>query len=204
MPHATNAIPGRDVRPSKEFNRTHAILGVSDHCIATYPGDFAQALTALDAAVEIAGRAGSRTVPFATLHREPGENPDQETTLRPGELILSFLVPSAPWTRRSLYLKVRDRESYEFALASAAVALDLQNGVVRNARIALGGVATVPWRAPEAEAVLRGNPFSEKTAIAAAEAAYRTAKGHGHNDFKIGLGKRTLCRALLEAAALEI
>ena len=196
--------PGSGCAALDGFNRTHAVLGVSDHCIATYPGDFAQALIALDAAWKLQGARGSRTVPFATLHRQPGENPDQETTLRPGELILSFLIPSAPWTRRSLYLKVRDRESYEFALASAAVALDLQNGTVRDARIALGGVATVPWRAPEAEAVLRGNPFSEKTAIAAAEAAFRRRKGHGHNDFKIELGKRTLCRALHEAAALEI
>jgi xanthine dehydrogenase YagS FAD-binding subunit len=119
-------------------------------------------------------------------------------------MIVSFLVPAAAWTRRSLYLKVRDRDSYEFALASAAVALDQQNGIVRNARIALGGVATVPWRAMEAEAALRGKPMNEQNTATAADAAFSNAKGNGHNDFKIELGKRTLRRALLQAAALEI
>jgi xanthine dehydrogenase YagS FAD-binding subunit len=124
--------------------------------------------------------------------------------LRPGEIIASFLIPAGPWTRRSLYLKVRDRESYEFALASAAVALDQQNGIVRAARIALGGLATVPWRATEAESFLRGKPVNEDNAAAAASAAFASAKGHGHNDFKVELGKRTLARALAQAAALEI
>jgi xanthine dehydrogenase YagS FAD-binding subunit len=196
--------PGSGCAALEGFNRPHAVLGTSEQCIATYPGDFAQALIALDAAVEIAGASAARTVPFAALHRKPGTAPDKETTLRPNELIVSFLVPAGPWTRRSLYLKVRDRESYEFALASAAVALDQQNGVVRNARIALGGVATVPWRAPEAEAVLRGKSIDARLALAAADAAFADAKGHGHNDFKITLGKRTLSRALQQAAALEI
>jgi len=196
--------PGSGCAALGGFNRPHAVLGTSEQCIATYPGDFAQALIALDAAVEIAGAGATRTIPFATLHRKPGTTPDQETTLRPNELIVSFLVPAAPWTRRSLYLKVRDRQSYEFALASAAVALDQQNGVVRNARIALGGLATVPWRAHEAEAVLRGNAIDERMALAAADAAFAGARGHGHNDFKIVLGKRTLSRALQQAAALEI
>jgi len=186
------------------FNRMHAVLGGSDQCIATYPGDFAQALIALEAAVEIAGRGGSRTIPFANLHRKPGDTPDQETGLRPGEIITSFLIPAAPWTRRSLYLKVRDRQSYEFALASAAVALDQQDGIVRTARIALGGVATVPWRAVEAEAFLRGKSVNEQNAAAAASAAFAGAKGYGYNDFKIELGKRTLIRALQQAAALEL
>jgi xanthine dehydrogenase YagS FAD-binding subunit len=138
------------------------------------------------------------------LHRQPAERPDQETTLRPGELIVSFTVPAAPWARRSLYLKVRDRESYEFALASAAVALDLRDGTLHEARVALGGVSTVPWRSQEAEAALRGKPVNEQTVAAAAGAAFASARGHGHNDFKIDLGKRTLSRALLQAAALEI
>ncbi len=180
------------------------MLGTSENCIATYAGDFAQALIALDAAIEIAGPSGARTIPFAKLHREPGDTPGKETNLRPDELIVSFLVPAAPWNRRSLYLKVRDRESYEFALASAAVALDLQNGVVRNSRIALGGVATVPWRSVEAEGVLRGKAIDEQSLDAAANAAFVGAKGHGHNDFKAALGKRTLSRALRQAAALEI
>jgi xanthine dehydrogenase YagS FAD-binding subunit len=196
--------PGSGCAAMTGVNRTHAVLGTSDDCIATYPGDFAQALTALDAVVEIAGPGGSRTIPFATLHRKPGDTPDKETNLRSGELIMSFMVPAAPWTRRSLYLKVRDRESYEFALASAAVALDLQNNTVRNARIALGGVATVPWRSLEAEAILRGKTIDDHYARAAADAAFVGAKGHGQNDFKIELGKRTLVRALKQAAALEI
>ncbi len=196
--------PGSGCAAIGGFNRMHAVLGTSDNCIATYPGDFAQALIVLDAAVEIAGPGATRTVPFASLHRQPGDTPDKETDLRPDDLIISFLVPAAPWTRRSLYLKVRDRESYEFAVASAAVALDLQNGTVRNARIALGGVATVPWRALEAEALLRGKAVDEQNAQAAADAAFADARGYGHNDFKIELGKRTVMRALRQAAALDI
>src|SRR5204863_4355366 len=133
-------------------NRPHAVLGVSDACIATYPGDFAQALIALGSVVTVAGTAGERRLPFAELHRPPAQRPDLETTLAPGEIITSFFIPAGAWTRRSLYLKIRDRESYEFALASAAVALDLAaDRSVRAARIALGGVATVPWRAATAE-----------------------------------------------------
>ena len=149
--------PGSGCAAIEGVNRTHAILGTSDECIATYPGDFAQALIALDAAVELAGGNGTRAIPFASLHRKPGNTPDQETNLRAGRLIVSFMIPSAPWTRRSLYLKIRDRESYEFALASAAVALELTNGIVRQARIALGGVATVPWRSLEAEKLFSAN-----------------------------------------------
>jgi xanthine dehydrogenase YagS FAD-binding subunit len=186
------------------FNRMHAVLGGSDHCIATYPGDFAQALIALEAALEIVSGNGNRTIPFANLHREPADTPDIETNLRPGEMIAAFLIPAANWTRRSLYLKVRDRQSYEFALASAAVALDQQNGIVRAARIALGGLATVPWRAVEAEGFLRGKPVNESNAATAANAAFADAQGSSHNDFKIELGQRTLVRALQQAAALEI
>jgi xanthine dehydrogenase YagS FAD-binding subunit len=198
--------PGSGCAAITGVNRTHAVLGTNDQCIATYPGDFAQALLALDAAIELVGSDGTRTVPFAALHRKPGSTPDRETNLRPNEMIASFLVPAAPWCRRSLYLKVRDRESYEFALASAAVALDQQNGngAVRTARIALGGVATVPWRAIEAERLLRDKPINGETATAAAEAAFAAAKGYGHNDFKIELGKRTLARALQQAAALGV
>jgi xanthine dehydrogenase YagS FAD-binding subunit len=196
--------PGSGCAAMSGFNRMHAVLGGSAHCIATYPGDFAQALIALEAAVEIASGGGNRTIPFANLHRKPADTPDKETNLRPGEMIAAFLVPAANWTRRSLYLKVRDRESYEFALASAAVALHQQNGVVRTARIALGGLATVPWRALDAESFLRGKPVNQDNAAAAASAAFADARGHGHNDFKIELGKRTLIRALQQAAALEI
>jgi xanthine dehydrogenase YagS FAD-binding subunit len=196
--------PGSGCAAMSGFNRMHAVLGGSDQCIATYPGDFAQALIALEAAVEIASGSGNRTIPFANLHRKPSATPDKETNLRPGEMIAAFLVPAANWTRRSLYLKVRDRQSYEFALASAAVALDQQNGIVRAARIALGGLATVPWRALEAENFLRGKPVNEDNAEGAASTAFAEARGYGHNDFKIELGKRTLSRALQQATALQI
>jgi xanthine dehydrogenase YagS FAD-binding subunit len=186
------------------INRMHAVLGTSDQCIATYPGDFAQALIALDAQVELNGPKGNREIAFASLHRPPGETPEVETTLAPGELITAFRVPATPFARRSLFLKIRDRESYEFALASAAVALDINGGTVRQARIALGGVATVPWRAREAEAALKGKTIDEQTAASAAEAAFAGAKPREHNKFKIELGKRTLIRALHQAASLEI
>lgn len=196
--------PGSGCAAMAGFNRSHAVLGVSEDCIATYAGDFAQALIALDAAVEIAGPAGLRTMPFAALHRKPGNTPDQETSLQPGDLIVSFTVPAAPWTSRSLYLKVRDRQSYEFALASAAVALEQEKGVVRQVRIALGGVATVPWRAREAETVLLGKPLDDRSLAATADAAFAGAESHEHNSFKVTLGKQTLIRALRQAAALEI
>jgi xanthine dehydrogenase YagS FAD-binding subunit len=143
--------PGSGCAALDGVNRTHAVLGVSPQCIATYPGDFAQALIALDAVVATQRGSERRTIPFASLHRAPADRPEVETTLAPGEMIVGFVVPVGDWTRRSRYLKIRDRESYEFALASAAVALDMPpGGPVRQARIALGGVATVPWRAREA------------------------------------------------------
>ena len=196
--------PGSGCAALDGVNRPHAVLGVSNHCIATYPGDFGQALIALDAVVEIEGPAGKRTIPFATLHRLPGHTPDVETTLAPGEIITGFFVPAAPWTRRSLYLKIRDRESYEFALASAAVALDLDGETVKEARIALGGVATVPWRAGAAEALLKGKRLDDATLSKAAAAAFVHAEAHEHNRFKITLGQRTLVRALKQAAAMEL
>jgi xanthine dehydrogenase YagS FAD-binding subunit len=194
--------PGSGCAALEGFNRTHAVLGTSDQCIATYPGDFAQALIALDASVEITGRSGLRTIPFAQLHKAPGTTPQIETTLMPGELISAFTVPGR-WPR-SVYLKVRDRQSYEFALASAAIALDVQDGTVRDARVALGGVATVPWRAREAEALLQGQKFDDGLAQRVADAAFSGAHARLHNEFKIGLGKRVVARALHQAAALEI
>jgi xanthine dehydrogenase YagS FAD-binding subunit len=196
--------PGSGCAAMDGYNRSHAVLGTSKHCIASYPGDFAQALIALDAQVEIAGENGTRTIPFAGLHRPPGDGPHIETNLKPGELILAFLVPPLPFARRSLYLKIRDRQSYEFALASAAVALDLQNGTVRDVRIALGGVSALPWRAREAEAHLKGKPLDEPTLNAAAEAAFAEADAHEHNAFKVPLGKLTLVRALRQAATMEL
>ena len=203
-PACNKRNPGTGCAAIPGFNRRHAVLGGSDQCIATYPGDFAQALMVVNAIVELRGPKGIRTVAFATLHRQPGDTPDLETTLLPGEMITAFIVPTAPWMRRSLYLKVRDRQSYEFALASAAVALDMNGAVIREARIALGGVATVPWRSLAAETTLRDKPLDEASANAAAEAAFAEAQPLEHNAFKIALGKRTLVRALREAAALEI
>jgi xanthine dehydrogenase YagS FAD-binding subunit len=196
--------PGSGCTALDSIHRDHAVLGVSDACIALYPGDFAQALIALDALVELAGPEGERRISFGELHRMPGDTPQLETTLQPGELITGFLVPAAPWTRRSLYLKVRQRESYEFALASAAVALDLDaDRMVRGARIALGGVATVPWRAQDAEAALLGKTLDEQAASASADAAFANARPRTDNAYKVALGKRTLVRALLQAATME-
>jgi xanthine dehydrogenase YagS FAD-binding subunit len=196
--------PGSGCTALDSIHRDHAVLGVSDACIALYPGDFGQALIALDALVELAGPRGERRISFAELHRMPGDTPQLETTLLPGELITAFLVPAAPWTRRSVYLKVRQRESYEFALASAAVALDLADDrMVRSARVALGGVATIPWRAQDAEAVLLGKTLDEQAATAAADAAFANARPRMDNTYKVALGKRTLVRALLQAAAME-
>lgn len=196
--------PGSGCSALDGINRMHAILGVSDHCIASYAGDFAQALIALDAEVELAGPKGSRRIPFAKLHRPLGETPHIETTLQSGELILAFMIPAASWARRSLYLKIRDRESYEFALASAAVALDLDGNTVRQSRIALGGVSALPWRAQEAEQKLTGRKIDEANLNDAAETAFAQAKPREHNAFKVQLGKLTLIRALRQAASMEL
>jgi xanthine dehydrogenase YagS FAD-binding subunit len=196
--------PGSGCAALDGVNRKHAVLGVSDNCIATYPGDFAQALVALDAVADLVGPAGRRMIPVDALHREPGDTPHVESVLMPGELIMGFRVPVAAWTRRSLYLKVRDRQSYEFALASAAIALDLVDGTVNTARIALGGVATKPWRAREAEAALNGNRLDDDAARRAAEAAFASARPQDGNQYKSELGKRTLVRALLQAARMTV
>jgi xanthine dehydrogenase YagS FAD-binding subunit len=195
--------PGSGCAAMDGINRQHAILGASRDCIATYPGDFAQSLIVLDASVTVAGSSGVRTIPFAALHRLPGATPNVETVLAPGDLITGFDLPAGPWTRRSLYLKIRDRQSYEFALASAAVAIDMVGPKVREARIALGGVATIPWRSREAEDVLAGETLTERVAEAAARAAFADARPRVHNAFKIALGQSTLVRALLQAADLE-
>jgi xanthine dehydrogenase YagS FAD-binding subunit len=194
--------PGSGCAALDGVNRKHAVLGVSGKCIAEYPGDFAQALVALGASVETQGPAGARTIAFERLHLGP-DTPERETVLSPGELITGFVVPAGPWTRRSLYLKVRDRQSYAFALASAAVALDLDGDTVRDARIGLGGVAYRPWRAHEAEAALRGKRLDEASATVAARAAFAGAKPREHNAYKVELGRRTLVRALMQAKAME-
>jgi len=195
--------PGSGCAAMGGFNRNHAVLGVDGSCIAQYPGDFAVALAALDAQAEVAGPTGQRLVAVERLHRPSGQ-PHLEHTLGPGELITAYRVPAGPWTRRSLYLKIRDRESYEFAIASAAVALDMDGDTVREARIALGGMAYRPWRARDAEAVLTGKPLTEDLAHQAARAALAGAVTHGDNAYKPELGRRTMVRALMQAKALEV
>ena len=195
--------PGSGCSALDGANRGHAILGTSEHCIATHPSDMAVALVALDARVRLLGPAGERAIPLADLHRLPGDHPEIETTLRPGELIIAVEIPALAFASRSVYLKVRDRASYAFALASAAVALDLEGGRggrIRDARVALGGVATKPWRSATAEAVLRGQAAAADTYRAAANAALEGAVPRRDNAFKIELARRTLVRALARAA----
>ena len=193
--------PGSGCSAISGINRTEAVLGTSDHCIATYPGDLAVALVALGATVTIRGADGERDMPFSSLHLLPGSHPERETTLQPGDLIMFIDLPPIPAARRSLYLKVRDRASFAFALASAAVAVEVVDGTIRDARVGLGGVAAKPWRSAEAEHVLIGKKPSEQTFQAAADAALSKAKPHRDNAFKVLLAKRTLVRALTEATA---
>ncbi len=184
-------------------NRFHAVLGGSEHCIATYAGDFANALLVLDATLRIAGPSGERYIPLAGLHRIPGNTPAVETNLAPGELILSIDVPTGPAARRSHYLKVRDRASFEWSIASAAVALDLgEYGTVRDARIAVGGVATKPWRLPQVETALRGKRLTLALVQEAAAHAADDAVPHGRNAYKVELIRRTVARALAETGGL--
>ncbi len=196
-------VPGSGCAALDGANRGHAVLGANDQCIALYPGDWAIALVAVDAQVEVLGRSGKRTFAFADLHRLPGTTPHIETSLVPGELITAFIVPGGP-RRRSLYRKIRDRESYAFANASAAVAVELDGNFIRDVRIGLGGVATIPWRAHGAEGLLRGRRLTEASATAAAEAEFAGAQVREHNGYKVALGKATMVRALLDAQAMEL
>jgi len=189
-------VPGAGCDAINGHHRMHAILGTSEHCLATHASDLAVALVALDATVRTSGAGGERALPLTAFYQTPGDTPGVEHELRPGELITEVEVPLLPDGTRSGYLKVRDRASYEFALASAAVAIQITDGVVRDARIALGGLATVPWRCHDAEDVLRGAPASEETYRAAADAALTGARPLPGNAFKVELGKRTVIRAL--------
>ncbi|MFJ9801668.1 FAD binding domain-containing protein [Streptomyces wuyuanensis] len=193
--------PGSGCSAIGGFNRIHAILGASESCIATHPSDMAVALTVLDAEIELLGPDGAvRRVAVADFHRLPGDTPHIETVLRPGELITGVVLPAPP-PGRQRYRKVRDRASYEFALVSvAAVVSTTDRGTIGEARVAFGGVAHKPWRSAEAEAALTGRPATMDTYRAAAEAAMRGAVGQGHNDFKIELARRTLCRTLAQLA----
>ena len=191
--------PGSGCSAIGGIDRGLAVLGTSDACIANYPGDWAVALTAFDASIETMSPRGSRTISIHDLHREPGTTPEVETNLAPDELITGITVPALAFGRASTYLKIRDRESYAFALASAAVAVDIDGDTVREARIALGGVATRPWRAREAEATLVGGPLTAETARRAGEAAFAGATPGRDNGFKVELGIRTVADALLIA-----
>jgi xanthine dehydrogenase YagS FAD-binding subunit len=193
--------PGSGCPALEGFNRSHAVLGTSDHCIATHPSDLAVALAALDATIHVRGARGDRTLPFTTLHVEPGAHPERETVLQPGDVITAIDLPPLAFAKNSTYLKVRDRASFAFALAAAAVALDVQSGSIRGARVGLGGVATKPWRSVEAERALIGKPATATTFRAAADAALAGARPRKFNAFKVELAKRTIVRALTEVSA---
>jgi xanthine dehydrogenase YagS FAD-binding subunit len=194
--------PGSGCAAIDGYNRTLAILGTSDQCVATHGSDLAVALTALDAVVIVRDRDGDQSIRIADFFRQPGNTPDQEHNLRPGQLIVAVEVPVRPDTARSGYLKVRDRQSYEFALCSAAVALDLSGGSVRSARVAVGGVGTVPWRLPVVERAIVGRPPSPELWRNAAALASEGAKPLSDNGFKVDLVKRTVERQLTIVAAL--
>ncbi|MGA0606969.1 FAD binding domain-containing protein [Phenylobacterium sp. VNQ135] len=186
--------PGSGCSALEGFNRIHAIVGQSEHCIATHPSDMAVAMRALDATVEVVSAEGGRSIPIAEFHRLPGERPDVDTVLEPGELITHVTLPPPP-PGRQVYRKVRDRASYAFALVSVAAVLEEADGRVRAARIALGGVAHKPWRADEAEKAM-ADMEPRAAADAAADALLQGARGHGSNDFKIPLARQTLAAVI--------
>jgi xanthine dehydrogenase YagS FAD-binding subunit len=188
--------PGQGCDALDGFNRMHAILGASEHCVATHPSDMAVALAALDAVVHLQGTAGSRTVPLTDFHLLPEDHPERETVLQPGELITAVEVPALPFSTRSAYRKVRDRASYAFALVSVAAALDVRDGVVRDVRLALGGVAHKPWRAWTAERMIRSRPATEELFDAAAAAELADARPLRDNAFKVDLARRTIVAVL--------
>ena len=188
--------PGQGCDAAEGFNRIHAILGASPACVATHPSDMCVALAAFDAVAHLRGPQGERTLPFDALHLLPGDHPEVETALKPGELITAIALPSLAFSGRSTYRKVRDRASYAFALVSVAAALELQDGVVKDVRIALGGVAHKPWRARLAEDALRGRPAAPDSFRTAAEAELAEAVPLRDNGFKIELAKRTITAVL--------
>ncbi|GAB3011094.1 FAD binding domain-containing protein [Spirosoma pulveris] len=196
--------PGSGCSALNGYNRIHAILGASNHCIATHPSDMCVALAALEAEVRVTGDNGERTIPFAEFHRLPGDTPNIDNTLEPGELITAIDLPAKGFPQYFQYLKLRDRASYAFALVSVAAALEMEGGTITAARIALGGVAHKPWRKPEAEAALVGKPANKENFQAAAELLLAGAQGYEHNAFKIELAKRAIVRALGQAAKLEL
>ena len=192
--------PGSGCSAISGVNRINAILGTSDACIATHPSDMCVALAALEAIVHVAGPAGSRTIAFSDFHRLPGDTPQRDTNLEPDEIITAIELPAKGFAANYSYLKIRDRLSYAFALVSVAAALELDSDTIKEARLALGGVAHKPWRSSAAEAALHGQRAGEAAFAQAADILLRGAKGFGHNDFKIGLARRAIMRALDQAA----
>ena len=193
--------PGTGCAALGGYNRGHAILGTSDHCIATHPSDMCVAMAALEAVIHIEGPNGKRTIAFADFHMLPGDTPHIENALQPGELITYVDLPKLPESARSAYLKLRDRASYEFALASAAVVARVEGGHIRYIRVAMGGVGTKPWRSHEAEAALNGKAANEANFRAAAAAALAGAKTQPGNAFKVELARRCVVRTLKMATA---
>lgn len=195
--------PGTGCGALQGLNRYHAIFGWSDACVATYPGDMANALYALDAVVKISGPDGrERSVPVHDFHRLPGDAPQKDTNLAHGEIITSIELPRSSFARNSYYLKVRDRASYAFALVAVAAALELDGNRIREARIVLGSVAHKPWRTRDAEALLAGRPASEESFRMAADVALKDARPLEHNAYKVELAKRAIVRALMRASKL--
>jgi xanthine dehydrogenase YagS FAD-binding subunit len=190
--------PGSGCSAMEGHNKNHAILGASEHCVATHPSDMAVAMTALEAFVNVHGPDGERRIPIEDLHRLPGDEPRRDTTLEHGELITSVDLPPLAFSSNSRYRKVRERASYAFALVSVAAALDVQDGVVRDVRIALGGVAHKPWRATKAEEALRGEPASEENFRAAADIELEDAGTLRDNAFKVPLARNVITRTLLD------
>ena len=195
--------PGQGCDAIGGFNRIHAILGASPQCVATHPSDMCVALAALDAIVHVEGADGSRTLPLTELHRLPGDRPDLDTVLQPGELITAIELPPMPRAARSNYRKVRDRASYAFALVSVAAVLEIEGGTVKEARIALGGVAHKPWRALKAEAALRGGPATADAFRASAQAELADARPLRDNGFKVELAQRTITAVLSDLAGVS-
>jgi xanthine dehydrogenase YagS FAD-binding subunit len=193
--------PGAGCDALEGFNRIHAILGASESCIATHPSDMCVALAALDATVHVTGTNGKRAIPVIDFHRLPEETPQMDTNLQPDELITSVELPVLPFASNSMYRKVRDRASYAFALVSVAAALEVEDGAIKNVRLALGGVAHKPWRAVAAEQVLTGAAASEETFKAAAAKELKAARGYKHNSFKIELAQRTIVSVLKTLAS---
>ena len=189
-------VPGSGCPAIGGQNRVCGVLGTSASCIATHPSDMCIALAALEATVRVRGPQGERAIPFGEFHRLPGDTPQIDTTLAPDELIIAIDLPASPFAAHSVYTKVRDRTSYAFALVSVAAALELDGDVIKGARLALGGVAHKPWRVPEAEALLTGQPATKESFLPVAEALLAGARGYEHNSFKIELGKRAVVRAL--------